>query len=275
MIRSLGNSFIDKRPFLVAIFLMILPQFVPAQSTPFSENTSFINGIIRFGGIERMDTTKKQIYLCFTGHEYSDGGKIIRNTLKQEGVKAHFFFTGDFYRFRRHRSLVKKLIRDGHYLGAHSDKHLLYASWEDRDSLLVSKKEFMEDVLNNYEVMRRFGIKKTDAPFYMPPYEWYNQQISDWTEESGLILINFTPGTRSNADYTTPDMGARYIGSQQIFENIINYEKASSCGLNGFILLIHIGTHPDRTDKFYYKLPQLLKTLKSQGYHFSLLTNRY
>ncbi len=39
---------------------------------------------------------------------------------------------------------------------------------------------------------------------------WYNAQISAWTAERGLTLVNFTPGTRSNADYTTPDMGDRY-----------------------------------------------------------------
>ncbi|KAA3630453.1 MAG: polysaccharide deacetylase family protein [Bacteroidetes bacterium] len=236
-------------------------------------NQSFNNCIFRFGGFERMDTTKKQIYLCFTGHEFNDGGTIIRKSLKQQNTQAHFFFTGDFYRIKSNKKLIRKLLKDGHYLGAHSDKHLLYASWEDRDALLINQKEFEEDLTNNYLEMVRFGIEKKDAPFYMPPYEWYNQQISDWTRELGLLLVNFTPGTRSNADYTTPDMGSRYISSQQIFENIINYERESTYGLNGFILLVHIGTHPDRTDKLYNKLPELIKVLKTLGYQFSLMTD--
>ena len=34
------------------------------------------------------------------------------------------------------------------------------------------------------------------------------------------------------------------------------------------MLLIHIGTHPDRTDKFYNRLDDLIKNLKGKGYEF-------
>lgn len=42
----------------------------------------------------------------------------------------------------------------------------------------------------------------------------------------------------------------------------------STNGLNGFILLIHIGTDPRRTDKFYNYLPTLINELKNRGYEF-------
>ncbi len=241
--------------------------FLFAQHTP-----SFTNAIYRFGGIERLDTSSAIIYLTFTGGDYNDGRHKVRRYLKREKVKANFFFTGGFYRNKENRGLIRALKRQGHYLGPHSDQHLLYASWEDRDSLLVTKAEFREDLLANYAVMTQFGIQKKDATFFMPPYEWYNQQISDWTNELGLTLVNFTPGTRSNADYTTPDMGKRYVDSARIFERILQYEQQSSTGLNGFVLLIHIGTHPDRKDKFYDDLPRLLKVLKKRGYQFGLLS---
>ncbi len=241
--------------------------FLFAQHTP-----PFTNAIYRYGGIERLDTSSAIIYLTFTGGDYNDGGQKIQRYLKRENTKAHFFFTGDFYRNKENKRLIKALRRQGHYLGPHSDQHLLYASWEDRDSLLVSRAAFRKDLLANYETMAQFGIHMEEATFFMPPYEWYNQQISDWTAELGLTLINFTPGTRSNADYTTPDMGKRYVESARIFDSILQYEQQSSAGLNGFILLIHLGTHPDRTDKFYTKLPTLLQLLKGRGYRFELLS---
>lgn len=230
------------------------------------------SAIYRFGGIERLDTSSAIIYLTFTGGDYNDGRHRVKRYLKKEKVKANFFFTGDFYRNKQNRGLISTLKRQGHYLGPHSDQHLLYAPWEDRDSLLVTKTEFKEDLMANYAVMAQFGIPIKEASFFMPPYEWYNQQISDWTHELGLTLVNFTPGTRSNADYTTPDMGKRYVDSARIFESILQYEQQSSNGLNGFLLLIHIGTHPDRTDKFYDDLPRLIKTLKKRGYQFGLLS---
>ncbi|MFA5833241.1 MAG: glycoside hydrolase family 9 protein [Bacteroidota bacterium] len=225
---------------------------------------------IQLGGIARMDTTAKEIYLIFTGHEFADGGKQIANALRKNKVKASFFFTGDFYRQKKFVSTIKQLKKEGHYLGAHSDKHLLYASWEKRDSLHVTKEQFNNDVKNNYKAMKAFGIHSSAAPYFLPPYEWYNQTISDWTNELGLQLINFTPGTSSNADYTTPDM-PNYISTDSIFSRILRYESNNSSGLNGFLLLSHIGTSEKRSDKFYAKLEALIVQLKKRGYTFKRL----
>ena len=125
--------------------------------------------------------------------------------------------------------------------------------------------------MDNYAAMKTFGIEKEQASYFMPPYEWYNQQINDWTEDLGLKLVNFSYGTRSNADYTTPDMGARYLSSDRIYQSILDHEAKDSNGLNGFLLLIHIGTHPSRTDKLYHRLPALIEALRSKGYQFERL----
>lgn len=222
------------------------------------------------GAIVRTDRTKKEIHLVFTGHEFADGGDIIRKVLNKHKVKGMFFFTGDFYRNPKHSALIYNLKKEGNYLGAHSDNHLLYADWTKRDSLLVTRDQFENDLKANYTEMAKFGISKNDAPYFMPPYEWYNEEINSWTNDLGLSLINFTPGTSSNADYTTPDM-KNYMDSEKIYNKILEYEKNNRNGLNGFILLSHIGTHPDRTDKFYNKLDQLIKTLKAKGYQFSIM----
>jgi len=221
------------------------------------------------GAVTRTDTSQKQIHLVFTGDEYADGGPVIREVLDKYGIKASFFLTGNFYRNPDFQPIIEGLREDGHYLGAHSDRHLLYASWENRDSTLVSREEFERDVLNNYREMFRFGIQKEEAPYYLPSYEWYNEEIARWTKELGLVLVNFSPGTYSNADYTIPDMGNRYIPSDTIFERILNYEEDN--GLNGFILLLHIGVHPERPDPFYYQLDSLIQVLKKRGYTFNLL----
>lgn len=183
-------------------------------------------------------------------------------------VSGSFFLTGNFYAKPAFKALLSKLKKQGHYLGAHSDKHLLYADWTKRDSLLVSKEEFRTDLENNYKRMAGLGIKKEDAPYFLPPYEWYNSAIANWTSEMGLKLINFSPGTRSTADYTYPEMGAGYRPSDEIYQSILDKEKTDPNGLNGFILLVHIGTDPRRTDKFYNRLDELLKELKGKGYSF-------
>jgi endoglucanase len=224
--------------------------------------------ITSFGAVIRGDTTKKNIAMVFTGDEFGDGGDFIANTLKENNIKASFFLTGNFYRNEKFGPVINKLKQNGNYLGSHSNKHLLYCDWTKRDSLLISEEEFMKDIKDSYSELKKFKINPPHAHFFLPPYEWYNDSIAFWTQQLGLQLVNFTPGTGSNADYTYPEMGDRYVDSKTIYNSILGFEGQSGSGLNGFILLVHIGTDPRRTDKFYNYLPGLINELKNRGYHF-------
>jgi endoglucanase len=262
-----SNTIIEivKSSTLVFALLLVVAPPLPSQTT-----TNDALQVVA-GGIIRTDQLKKEIHLVFTGHEFADGGTIIRGVLKSQGIKASFFFTGDFYRNPRFSHLISTLKKEGHYLGAHSDKHLLYCSWEKRDSLLVDKETFQRDLLANYAEMKRFGVKRSDAPYFLPPFEWYNDSISTWSRELGLTLVNFTSGTYSNADWTHPELGTQYLSSDTIYARILRYEASRADGLNGFLLLTHIGTDARRKDKFYFLLDSLITNLKKRGYRFASL----
>jgi peptidoglycan/xylan/chitin deacetylase (PgdA/CDA1 family) len=219
------------------------------------------------GAIVRGDSSAKELALVFTGDAYAEGGLHIARVLERQGIKASFFFTGTFYRNPEFKAILEALIQDKHYLGAHSDQHLLYCSWENRDSLLVSQEEFRQDLLNNYASMLPLGIGKKDAPYYLPPYEWYNDSIASWTRSLDLQLVNYTFGTLSHADYTLPAT-REYRSSREILDSILEHEARDPHGLNGFILLSHVGTEETRTDKFYLYLEELIIQLKHLGYRF-------
>jgi len=190
--------------------------------------------------------------------------------LQAHKAKGSFFLTGNFYRNPAFRNLIEKIKKQGHYLGPHSDKHLLYCDWNNRDSLLVTRKQFTGDLLANLSEIEKFGIERHSIKYFIPPYEWYNDSIAKWTKEIGMQLLNFSPGTKSTADYTFPGL-LNYRTSEEIYQSIINKEKSDEHGLNGFILLIHVGTDPKRTDKFYNRLNELLETLQGKGYSFTSL----
>jgi peptidoglycan/xylan/chitin deacetylase (PgdA/CDA1 family) len=220
------------------------------------------------GAIIRGNRNARKIALVFTGDEFGDGGHYIAKSLKQAKIHGSFFLTGNFYRNRSFKSVVNELKAEGNYLGSHSNKHLLYSDWSKRDSLLVNREQFINDLNNGYSELEKLGISKKHAHYFLPPYEWYNDTVASWTRGMGLQLVNFTPGTRSNADYTYPEMGDKYVSSETIYQSIINYEQNNAKGLNGFILLVHIGTDRRRKDKFYFYLPRLIKELKRKGYSF-------
>ena len=248
------------------IFLMILSFQLDLSYSQSRDRKQTV--IDNHGAIIRGDTLRKEIALVFTGDQYADGGDVIKNVLRKNSVNASFFLTGNFYKSPGFQTLLRQLKKDGHYLGAHSDKHLLYADWEKRDSLLVTENIFKQDLEKNYERMRDFTITKDEARYFLPPYEWYNLSISTWSKDLGLELINFSPGTLSAADYTYPEMNERYRSSKLIYQSVIDYEQKDPNGLNGFILLFHIGTDPRRTDKFYNRIEDLIGELHSKGYRF-------
>ena len=175
--------------------------------------------------------------MVFTGDEFADGGNFIAQTLQQQKVKASFFFTGRFYQNPAFKNIVQQLRKDKHYLGPHSNEHLLYCDWNNRDSLLVTKEQFSDDLLVNLDIMKGEGINTPDLKYFLPPYEWYNDSIAAWTNDLGMQLINFTHGTNSTADYTWPGL-KNYKGSEDIYNSIIQYEKSNPSGPEWFCPVI-------------------------------------
>ena len=84
----------------------------------------------------------------------------------------------------------------------------------------------------------------------------------------GMTLVNFTPGTGTNADYTTPEM-AGYRSSDQLIQRLAAFEESAPGGLNGAIILIHPGTAPERTDKLWSRLEEIITFYSDKGYTFS------
>lgn len=220
------------------------------------------------GAIIRGDTTKKQVALVFTADEFGEGLSTIMQTLNKQQVKAGFYFTGRFYRNKHYQPAIKQLYQQKHLLGPHSDQHLLYNDWNNRDKILVSRDSLETDYNNNLKAMQQLGIQQLPwKQLFIPPYEWWNKEIAGWFGTKNIQLFSFTPGTTSNADYTWPEMGNSYKSSKQILTAIKSFEEKPG-RLNGAILLLHAGTDPRRTDKLYNRLNELILYLKKEGYRF-------
>ena len=153
-------------------------------------------------------------------------------------------------------------------MGPHSNNHLLYCDWNNRDSLLVTHDVFAKDMQQNITSTKSLGIDTKPVSFYIPPYEWWNDTIVNWSRQLGLQVINFTPGINTNADYTYPEMGTAYKTSETLIQSLKQFEENNADGLNGAIVLIHAGTDPRRKDKLYNRLNEIVEYLQAQGYHF-------
>jgi endoglucanase len=220
----------------------------------------------RYGAIIRGDVNQKMLALVFTGDEYGEGLEPILNALNKRKIKGSFFVTGRFLRTTGWQPLLRQAIADGHYIGPHSDSHPLYASWEAREKSLVSESFFAADLKKNTAELRAIGALKKGQPlFFIPPYEHYNSDQVEWSRKLGATLFNFTPGTGSNRDYARED-DPHFVPARTIYDDVLNYEKESPHGLNGFVLLIHLGS--GRKDPFHPLVGPLCDELTKRGYTF-------
>jgi peptidoglycan/xylan/chitin deacetylase (PgdA/CDA1 family) len=220
------------------------------------------------GGVVRGDTSKKQLALIFTGGDFGEGTGHILDVLKANQLRGSFFFTGGYIRKPEHQEYLKRIVAEGHYLGPHSDAHALYCPWEDRKKTLITGEFFKSDLKKNIEDLRQCGaLSNPSKPIYfIPPYEWYNEDQSRWAKEMGVVLFNFTPGSGSNRDWA-PEDHKSFVPSQQIVDDILAYERKDPHGLSGFLLLLHVGSQ--RKDKTFFLLGDLLRQLGARGYSFA------
>lgn len=236
--------------------------FLPAVL--FAQDSKPVGIQFDHGGIVRGDVTRKRLSLVFTGGEFAEGVPAILAACKARGVPASFFITGDFLRL--HPDAAKSIVAAGHLLGPHGDRHLLYCSFEERGKSLVTQREFAADLQQNLDDLKTLGAPPTR--YFIPPYEWYNQEQVRWAGEIGLTLINFTPGSGSNRDYI-PEGEAKFTPSAKLVEGILNFESTAEHGLNGFLMLLHAGSR--RQDKMHDHLDPLLAELQRRGYAFVTL----
>lgn len=222
------------------------------------------------GATIRVNPDEKKVYFIFSADTRFNGGPHILKTLKKAGIKGSFFLTGNCLRKEEHKELIENIIADGHYVGGHSDNHLLYAPWDKREVSLVTRDSLVKDLQLNMAELEKFGIKPEDAKWYLPPYEYYNSDHVKWIELTGMKVMNLTPGTATAADYTTADM-PNYRSSQTLINTLLEFEKNQ--GLDGAIILIHPGVESGRPDPLYHRLGEIIKTLKKRGYTFGTFSD--
>lgn len=219
-----------------------------------------------YGAVIRGDVTKRQIALIFTGDEFGEGTPHILDALGERSIPASFFVTGNFLRKVDHQPWIRRIVDEGHYLGPHSDSHPLYCDWDDRGQSLITEAAFAVDLKENIAALRQFKAPPAGIPlFFVPPYEWYNADQVRWSRQVGVVLINFTPGSGSNRDYAK-EGNPRFVPSQTIIDDILSFEQRDPHGLNGFLLLMHLGS--GRKDPLHNSLGRLCDVLAQRGYQF-------
>lgn len=216
---------------------------------------------------------KKNVSLTFDGGSLANCAEAILDTLLSREVKSTMFLTGEF--INKYPQIVKRIVSDGHECGNHTytHPHLTTYQLNKKHKTLPDVNEVFLDreLLQTAELFYRETGHKM-VPLWRAPYGEFNSEICQWAYNAGYIHVGWRQGKSwlenldSNDWITDPDTPG-YHTPKEFLDKILSIAKSEPYGINGGIILMHLGTNRKRTeDNIHTVLGELIDSLKSFGY---------
>ncbi|ABO50481.1 polysaccharide deacetylase [Desulforamulus reducens MI-1] len=193
--------------------------------------------LAKYRGIYHGDISGKNLYLTFDeGYENGYTSKIL-DTLRDANVKVTFFITGDY--LRRNPELVKRMVREGHIVGNHTDNHPSLPTVS--DATLQKEINSLSDAFT----------KETGATmqYLRPPMGEYSERTLKLTYEMGYRNVFWSVAM---VDWR-PDAGTPEQNKNTVKERLHN----------GAVILLH-AVNKANADM----LGSLIQECRDEGYRF-------
>lgn len=196
----------------------------------------------KYGAYYKGNTDEKVIYLTFDNGFEAGHTEDILNTLRKEKVPATFFLVSHY--LTSAPELVKQMVKDGHTIGNHSDKHPNMAK--------LSKTEMIREWQSFDKKLKDLtGIKRTY--YARPPEGTFNEKLLQVGNENGYTHIFWSIAFR---DWDTDGKKDKDYAYNELVKQLHP----------GAIILMHtVAKH--NADA----LPDFIKEAKRQGYRFGRL----
>ena len=203
-----------------------------------AENKRIID---EYNGICIGNSEKPYIYLTFDcGYEAGYTEKILE-VLKQNEVKATFFFICHYLNSRP--DLVQKMIEEGHIIGNHTADHICMPE--------SSEEQIKEDVMELHTALyNKFGY---EMKYLRPPKGEYSEKSIAYTNTLGYTTVMWS---FAYDDWDENKQGREEYGKQKIIDNVHN----------GEVMLLH-STSKDNSNILDY----CIKEIKNMEYEFKSL----
>jgi peptidoglycan/xylan/chitin deacetylase (PgdA/CDA1 family) len=216
---------------------------------------------------------QKSVALTFDGSSLSNAAVAILDTLSSRSVTATMFLTGEF--IRKFPAITRRIVAAGHECGNHTWGHPHLTSFEaDRtqSTLPAINEALLHEQLRRAEELFRATTGTSFLPLWRAPYGEFNRRICNWAYDAGYLHIGWRQGrtwregSDSNdwiADPETPG----YHTPAEFFDKIMSLARQQPSGINGGILLLHLGTERDgAATQVHLILGTLIDSLRSEGY---------
>lgn len=127
--------------------------------------------------VTREKDNIKKIALTFDDGPHPRYTEQLLDGLKERGVKATFFVTGEHAKL--HPDVIKRMQEEGHLIGNHTYSHIQLTS--------KNEKEFIEELKQTNLVLKEITGEETE--FVRPPYGCWNKHVE---EELNMFPVLWT-----------------------------------------------------------------------------------
>ena len=213
----------------------------------------------------RGDPTKRNVAFTFDGGgENARSAVGILEALKARSIHTTIFVTGRF--IQEHPDLVRRMVGEGHELANHLVEHKAVVDQNRRS--IVTRDELLGQ-LRKVQALFTEATGKEMSKLWRAPYGELNREVLDWASQAGYTHVGWTRSGRASLDtldWVADPKSSLYRTPNQIMEKILSFEKSDRNGLNGAVVLMHLGS--ERTKDYPYEsLPKLLDEVSKRGYH--------
>lgn len=227
--------------------------------------TSFDNGV----------SSKKLISLTFDGDSYCNVAGAILDTLHSRNVKATMFLTGKF--IRKFPDLINQILAMGHEIGNHTNTHPRLTTWKEErtnNTLPEINEQVIARELNRTNDIFKQITEQDIAPLWRAPYGEKNRQICFWAKKQGYLHVGWKQSHTWKYNHDTNDWvpdreTPGYHIPQEILDKFNTLAKQKPYGLNGAIILMHLGSQRKQVDEqVHWVLGIMIDQLREKGYEF-------
>ncbi|MBJ8204430.1 polysaccharide deacetylase [Bacillus cereus] len=185
----------------------------------------------------------KFVYLTFDDGPSTLTGKFL-DVLKENNVKATFFMQGSNLQNTSYQINVKRAVKEGHYIGAHSMTH--------NSDKLYKNGQFVPEMKETLSLIK--DITGTNPKLVRPPYGsapgLKSGEIRNQIVEAGIKIWDWTIDSEDWKLKNNPN---------QIIENV---KKSTTDDVE--VVLMH------EKAQTLQVLPQIIKFYKEKGYEFGV-----
>ncbi len=221
----------------------------------------------------------KTVALTFDGGGHMNAAREILDTLRSRDVRATMFLTGRFV--ERYPKLVRRMAALGHDIGNHTYTHPHLTTWASTRSHQtlpgITRARIFKELGRTARAFQKATGQRM-VPLWRAPYGERNRQICRWAQEAGYLPVGWRQGRTwmenlDSNDWVPNEDDPAYHSPDEVLRKILTAARRKPYGINGGIVLMHLGTlRKRRSERVHLSVGTLIDSLRALGYSFATVT---